>query len=533
MSTEATSKTGGEAERPPAGKPIVAVVGATGYLGGRLVRELLARGHPVRAIARSIEKLRCRTDFASADLEPAAADAADPAQLRKALEGCEAAYYLVRSALRNPAAAAARDARAAANMVRTTELARVKRIIYLSNAWSETGAKQSPHLRSRSRARIGSILAKGPVPLTWLRTAPILGSGGALFEIVRHLAERLPVIVAPRWMRSAVRPIAVQDVVGYLADCLENPATVGLNIEILGPDRVTLSEILAGYAAEAGLPKRLIVPMPFHFIELSAYGINHLTPLPAHLARLSLEDMLASAAAKPGRGSDILAVQPTHLRTTLRIALRKVRQQRVETCWSDAGEMNAPEWLACDGSAASARGIFECNYRGVLDCPPEAVWQVIRSVGGGTGWFFGDILWRMRGFVDRLLGGVGTSRGRRHSEELRAGDALDFWRVLLVEENRRLILLAEMLVPGEAVLSFTLEPLPGGGCELAQIARFRPKGLFGLAYWYAMAPFHDFLFQGMFTGIAGKAACAVRRGPEKFTGGGNICRLPAHWGQNA
>lgn len=517
------------AEQPPAAKPVVAVVGATGYLGGRLVRELVARGHRVRAIARSREKLRCRSGFASAGLELVAADAADPAQLRNALQGCEAVFHLVRSALRDPAAGAAKDASAATNVVRAAKLAGVKRLIYLSGIWNETAATQSLWLRSQ--VQVGRILAGGAVPLTWLRTAPILGSGGALFEIVHNLAERLPIIAAPRWLRCPLRPVAVQDVVGYLADCLENPATIGLNIELLGPDRATLSEIIAMHAEEAGLPKRLLVPLPFDFVKLGAYGLSHLTPVPAHLATSCLEGLLAAAAAEPGRGSDVLTVQPTQLRTTLRIAVRKVRQQLVETCWSDAGEMIAPEWLACDGAAAAARGIFECNYRAVLDCPPEAVWRVIRVVGGRTGWFFGDILWRLRGFIDRLFGGVGTSRGRRQSKELAAGDAIDFWRVLLVEENRRLMLLAEMLVPGEAVLSFSLEPLPGGGCELVQIARFRPQGLFGLAYWYAMAPFHDFLFSGMLRSIATRSACNIRQGPEKFTGGGDICRLPADWGQ--
>lgn len=529
MCAEPTNKRAEEAGGLSATKPIVAVLGATGYLGGRLVGELLARGHHVRAVARSREKLRCRAGFASADLELAAADATDLAQLRKALQGCEAVFHLVRSALRDPSAGAAKDASAASNMVRTAELEGVKRLIYLSGICNETAARQSPRLRSQ--LQVGRILAGGAVPLTWLRTAPILGSGGALFEIVSNLAERLPVIAAPRWMRRPVRPVAVQDVVGYLADCLENPATVGLNIELLGPDRATLSEIIALHAEQAGLPKRLLVPLPFDFMKLGAYGLSHLTPVPAHLAKSCLEELLAAAAAKPGRGSDVLAVQPTQLRATLRIALRKVRQQLVETCWSDAGEMIAPDWLACDGTDAAARGIFECNYRVALDCPPEAVWRVIRAVGGHTGWFFGDILWRLRGFIDRLLGGVGASRGRRQSKELGAGDALDFWRVLLVEENRRLILLAEMLVPGEAVLSFSLDPLPGGGCELVQIARFRPQGLFGLAYWYAMAPFHDFLFNGMLTSIARRSACNIRQGPEKFIGGGDICRLPADWGQ--
>jgi len=507
---------------------IIAVIGATGYVGGRLVPELLKNGHHVRAVARSFEKLRCRPFAASERLEIAEADVLDEKHLVEALKNCHAAYYLVNHLEAGGSSSAETERKAATNMVRVTERLGLSRIIYLSSLANDGETKRSRYLASRYET--GSILASGQVPLTWLRAAPIVGSGSLYFEILRFLVERLPVMITPRWVHVISQPVDISDVILLLVGCLENDDTAGQTLNIVGPDRVCCREAFDIYAEEAGLRKRLIIPIPVTAPRLSAYWINHVTPVPGYLALPLVEGLLEDLTVEDDRIKALVPIEPTPVREGIQKALRKIKQELVETCWSDAGKVRAPEWLACTESRFGSANIYECNYRAVLDCPADRIWRLLKTSGGRSGWHFGNSLWQLRGFIDRLLGGVGLSRGRRNQEELRTGDALDFWRVLLAKENMRLILLAEMKLPGEAALIFNLNPVEGG-CELVQIARFLSKGLSGLLYWHAMAPFHDFLFKGMLKNIACNAGCGIRTGPEKFEGVGEICRLPDNWGQ--
>ncbi len=412
-------------------------------------------------------------------------------------------------------------------MVHAAHNAGLSRIICLGPQPTPDDCKDAP---SRDFAvDPGEILKSGPVPVTWLRTPMILGSGSASFEIIRHLAERMPVMLAPRWLRSKTRPVAIRDVLHCLAACLESLDTAGITLDVVGPDELTCQDLLDIYAEEAGLPGRLTIPVDLSVPGIGAYWINLVTPVPVSHALPFVESLCGNSTAEATRFRNLLPVEPTSAREAIRKALQRVEQHQVETCWSDAGELTPPEWLRCGDAEWAGGKIFECNYKVVLDCPREEVWNVLRTMGGATGWFFSDALWRARGFIDRLVGGVGASRGRRSRHEIRTGDALDFWRVLVAEENERLTLLAEMKLPGEAILHFSLHPL-GRRCELRQSARFLPKGLLGLVYWNAMAPFHHFLFKGMLRRIAEKTRCTLRREPEQFAGAAEVCRLPDDWG---
>lgn len=505
----------------------IAVIGATGYLGGRLVSELLRAGFPVRAIARSVEKLRCRPYAASPHLEITRADACREDELTRALSGCSCCCFLMNRT--GDSGDPGSDMNAAArNIVHSAPAAGLARIIYLGR--SGKAIPTGVGVAGSTPVDPGQILISGPVPVTWLRATMIIGAGSASFEILRYLTERLPIMVAPRWIQKPLRPIAVSDVIRYLVACIQSVEAAGLISDIGGPDILSFRELIDIYANAARLPRRRILTLPLKARGFSAYWINLLTPVPFDLARVMVESIEEASSTVDEPIRKVIPIGLTPIRDAVAIAMQKAQQQDVESCWSDAGRLRPPEWLTCGDAEFAGGEVLDCSYRILLDCPPERVWQTLRILGGQNGWFFGDLLWKLRGFFDRLLGGVGLSRGRRSLDELRTGDAVDFWRVLLAEEPRRLIMLAEMRVPGEAVLQFSLNPRDSG-CELIQIARFLPRGLPGLLYWYSMAPFHDYLFKGMLSTIARESGCSVVREPEPFSGGDQICRLPEQWGR--
>ncbi|MBM4285208.1 MAG: SDR family oxidoreductase [Deltaproteobacteria bacterium] len=492
----------------------VLLTGSTGYVGGRLAPKLLEAGYRVRALGRSLAKLKGRSWAGHPNVELAAGDVLDLDSLRRAAQGCWAGFYLVHSMLADPQSYSQIDRQGAQNMVAAAAGAGLDRIIYLGGLGRADDPNLSEHLRSRTE--VAHILQSGPAPATFLRAAMVLGSGSASFEIMRYLVDRLPVMITPRWVYTPVQPIAVSNVLGYLQGCLEHDEVKGQTFDIGGPDVVSYRQLFDIYAEEAGLRKRLIIPVPVLTPKLSSYWIHLVTPVPAGIAQPLANGLRNPVVCQDQRIREIIPQQLLTCRETIRLALDRIEQQRVDTCWMDAGRAAPPEWLYCGDADYSGGAVLECGFRVFVDGPPEEVWPAIAGIGGATGWYFGDRLWKLRGWVDRLLGGVGYRAGRRHPTELQVGDALDFWRVLEVAPPRRLLLLAEMKLPGEAVLEFSLDPVAHGGTELRQIARFLPRGLAGLTYWYALAPFHRWIYAGMLKAMARATGKAVVSGPEPY-----------------
>ena len=492
----------------------VLVTGATGYIGGRLIPRLLAAGYRVRAMGRSLEKMACRPWASHPGMELVRGDVLDARSVDQACAGCEAAFYLVHSMIAKHRDYAAADRRAAENMRRAAEKAGLKQIVYLGGLGDQDHGRISPHLRSRHE--VGAILQSGAVPATVLRAAMIIGSGSASFEILRYLAERLPAMITPRWVHTPTQPIAVENVLAYLTGCLGNPRTLGKSFDIGGPEVLNYVDLIHLYAREAGLPQRRILPVPVLTPGLSALWIHLVTPVPAAIARPLTEGLGIPTTCRETRIREIVDVELLTCRQAIRAALDGILEKQVETCWSDAGALHPPAWAACGDAAYAGGTILNCAYRMIIDENPEAVWRMIAGMGGDAGYYFGNFLWRLRGLLDRLAGGVGLRRGRRHPHHLRPGDALDFWRVSTLEPQRRLTLLAEMKMPGEALLDLQMEPKGAGRTELRMISRFLPRGLAGLAYWYALYPFHVWIFKGMLTTMARRLGMSRTPRPERF-----------------
>lgn len=492
----------------------VLVTGAGGYVGGRLVPLLLSRGVSVRAAGRDAAKLACRPWGRHPGIQLVQADLADRESLVAALRGCRAVYYLVHSM--NPLAGdfAAADRRLAENMAQACDVAGVARIIYLSGLGDLQDPALSHHLRSR--AEVGAVLASSAAAVTILRAAMILGSGSASFEILRYLTERLPVMLTPSWVRTRCQPIAISNVLEYLAGCLEHPETAGQTYDIGGPDIVSYAELFQLYAKAAGLRRRVLVPLPSLSPWLSSHWLALVTPVPASLAKPLVLGLRNEVVCRDQRIRDIVPQRLLSCAEAIGLALDKVRQHAVETCWHDAGALPVPEWIACGDAAYAGGDVLEDGFRALLDGAPEDVWPALERIGGDTGWYFGNLLWRLRGMVDKLVGGPGLRRGRRHPTQLRLGDAVDWWRVVRLEPPQVLILEAEMRLPGQALLQMRLQPQGPDRCELSMVLRFLPRGLAGLAYWWAVYPLHQLVFTGMFRQLAKATGRRLLRGPEHY-----------------
>lgn len=487
------------------------VTGATGYIGGRLAPRLVQRGYRVRCLARSAAKLRARPWAATADdrVEIVEGDAGDEGVLEAAMRGCTAAYYLVHSMDAAGPEYRQRDRALAETFGRAAARAGVRRIIYLGGL-GETGAGLSEHLSSRReveaalRGGVNGRREGDAAAVTVLRAAMIIGSGSASFEILRYLVERLPIMITPRWVSTESQPIAVRDVLHYLIAALETPATTGLTLDIGGPEVRSYSEIMREMARALHLRRRLVIPVPVLTPWLSSLWIHLVTPLHASIARPLAEGLKNRVVCRDNEAERLMPRAPGHERLTIRqamdAALVKVHEGQVETVWSDAGVMPGdPSWAG--GTE------FVDRREAITAAPTAAVWSAICSLGGEHGYYALDWLWSLRGIMDRLMGGPGLRRGRRSAHELHLGDALDFWRVTGIEPPRRLVLTAEMKLPGIATLSFEVEPAPaaGFGARLVMTARFRPRGLLGIAYWYSVLPLHGIVFRGMMKGLVAAA----------------------------
>lgn len=493
----------------------ILVTGATGYIGGRLIRKLIDSGYRVRAMGRSMEKLKGRAWANHPQVELVTGDMLDIESLTRAITGCRIAFYLVHSMIAQREKFVEADRQAARNMIHVSEQSGLDRIIYLGGLAESRKNPLSKHLSSR--IEVGKILESGSIDTTTLRAPVILGSGSASFEILRYLVERLPVMITPRWVRSMNQPIAIRNVLKYLVGCLENDATRGRTYDIGGPEIISYLDLLKIYAREAGLSKRFIIPVPFLTPTLSAYWIHLISPVPSSIALPLTQGLTSNAVCTENR---IRKIIPQKLLTggeAIRLALDRIRQEQVDTCWMDAGELIEPEWSQCGDAEWTGGTIMNCGYRVQLQATPEETWKPIAQIGGKTGWYYGNRLWRLRGMMDRLVGGVGLRRGRRHPGEIHTGDALDFWRVLEVRPAERLLLVAEMKTPGEALLEFDIRSTGHNRTELKMRSRFLPKGLSGILYWYLLYPFHEWIFFGMLKTIAKSIGKPIRSAPRRFT----------------
>ena len=476
----------------------VLVTGVTGYIGGRLVPELLSAGHQVRVMARRPRRLDGR-DWRDR-VEVVEGDASDPDQVARAVEGVDVAYYLIH-ALNTGRRFEARDRHTARTFGTACREAGVGRIVYLGGLHPD-GEELSAHLGSRRE--VGEILLASGVPTTVLRAAVILGSGSASFEMLRYLTERLPVMVTPRWLDTRIQPIAVRDVLHYLVGSAAMPAEVSRGFDIGGPDVLTYREMMQRYAAVAGLAPRRIVTLPLLTPSLSSHWVGLVTPVPSSIARPLVDSLVHEVVCKEHDIDRYVPEPPggpTGFDRAVELALKRVRDLDVSTSWASAATAGAPSDPLPGDPDWAGGSLYVDERERVVDADPARLWTVITGIGGLRGWYSWRLGWWTRGVMDRIVGGPGLRRGRRHPDTLAVGDPLDWWRVEEVEDGRLLRLRAEMRLPGSAWLELVVDT-EGGRTVFRQRALFHPHGLPGVLYWWAIKPFHGVVFGGMQRNIA-------------------------------
>ncbi len=451
-------------------KPLILLTGATGYVGGELLKTLLAAGHRVRCLARRPEALGTAAGTVA---EVVRGDVVDAASLRAAMTGVDTAYYLVHS-MASSGSFEEEDRTAARVFGDAAREAGVRRVVYLGGL-GRNDQELSAHLRSRQE--VGEILRASGVSVIEFRASIVIGSGSLSFEMIRALVERLPMMIAPRWVSVPAQPIAIHDLLDYLLAALDLPSDASQVFEIGGADRVSYGGLMREYARQQGL-KRLILSVPVLTPRLSSLWLGLVTPLYVRVGRKLIDSIRHSTVVEDQSALDMFSIRPCGFREAIARAL-------------STGEQG---WLF------DSRSIR-------VQVTPEKAFEHIRRIGGATGWYYANWLWRLRGAMDRVVGGVGLRRGRRDPENLRAGDQVDCWRVETLEPNRRLRLAAEMKLPGRAWLEFSVS-VDSGGCTIRQTASFDPRGLLGRAYWYAVYPLHQFVFEGMLRKIAAAAVTA-------------------------
>ncbi|MFV0286149.1 MAG: SDR family oxidoreductase [Demequina sp.] len=481
--------------------PLVLVLGATGYIGGRLVPRLITAGYRVRVLTRS--RRRVEGQPWARDVEIVEGDATDDDSIARAMVGVDVVHYLIHSM------SAARDygridRGIALSVARHAATENVGRLIYLSGLHPD-GVELSAHLASRKE--VGDILLASSTPTLVLQAGVVIGAGSASFEMVRHLTEVLPFMPAPRWVMNRIQPIAVRDVLHYLLAATRLDDATNRAFDIGGPDVMRYADMMNRYAAIAGLPRRRILPLPVLTPGLASHWVGLVTPVPRRIARPLVESLLHSCVVKNRDIDQVIAPPPeglTGYEEAVRWALGRLELDAVETSWQDASVRGAPSDPLPSDPDWAGRPVFTDERHRDTNASTRAVWAVVEQIGGATGWYSASALWAARGLMDRLAGGVGLRRGRRTLRHLRVGDAIDLWRVERVEPGTLLLLRAEMRVPGRAWLELAVEPSEEG-CTYRQRAVFFPRGLTGRLYWLAMLPFHGLVFAGMVNRIVALA----------------------------
>ncbi|MDQ8155620.1 MAG: SDR family oxidoreductase [Gemmatimonadota bacterium] len=475
----------------------VLVTGATGYIGGRLVPRLLERGHRVRVTARNPSRLAGRP---WPGVEIVAADLEEPSDFWNILEGIDVAYYLVHS-MSAGRHYRERDRLMARSFAEAAARARVQRIVYLGGL-GEPDAVHSPHLLSRQE--VGRELAATGVPVIEFRAAVIVGSGSASFEMIRHLVERLPVIVAPTTVNTRCQPIGVRSVLDYLVEALDHPTAQGV-YEIGGTDVLSYRAMMQRYAQIRGL-RRLIISFPVPLPELAGRWIDLVTPIPFSIAEPLVESLQTQVVVKNDAARGVFSAEPTGYDAAVRLALTRMAEESVMTTWASSLASLTIE-QGDEDFLGEHEGMLLDRKRRRVKASPERLFEAICRLGGEEGWLAGNWLWKLRGLMDRAAGGVGMRRGRRHARDLRVGEPLDWWRVEALDEPRLLRLRAEMKLPGRAWLQFEVQP-DARGCRVEQTAFFEPWGISGYLYWWAVLPFHRFIFPGMINALKARAEAA-------------------------
>jgi len=481
--------------------PLYLVTGASGYVGGRLVRDLLNSEKRVRVFVRNAQKILGQRW--AEHVEIIEGNASNPQDLDRALAGVHTAYYLLHS-INVATDFDAIEAEMARGFAQAAEKAEIKQIVYLGGIANDEN--RSRHLTSRMNT--GTLLASTSVPVLELRAGIIIGSGSASFEMLRHLTHRLPIMTTPKWVSNRTQPIAIRDVLYYLHNAAELKQPINQIFDIGGPEVVTYATMMQKFAEISGLRKRMIIQIPVLTPKLSSLWIGFVTPVPTSLARPLVESLISEVVVDPRKSISALIPDPEEgllsVSRAIELALTRVAENHVDTRWSDAAFPMAP-WQKAQSDPDWAGELTLKDHREITtDVPLEKIWKQIEGIGGEHGWFGSGWLWYLRGLIDRMVGGVGLRRGRRDPVHLRVGDSVDFWRVEGLENGKHLRLYAEMILPGKAWLEFNLSE-KDGKTLVTQDALFEPRGLGGQLYWYVVSPFHFFIFPTMLRNIV-KAA---------------------------
>ncbi|MBD3287883.1 DUF2867 domain-containing protein [candidate division KSB1 bacterium] len=471
-------------------KPSILLTGATGYIGGRLLRVLQKHGYSVRCMSRRIDALKHKLDQNTTTVY---GDPLKKETLTDVFDGIDVAFYFIHS-LGSKQSFVRLDRIAAENFSNAAKAANVKRIIYLGGL-ANPEEELSDHLRSR--LEVADYLRQSGIQVIEFRASIIIGSGSLSYEMIRALVERLPVMTTPKWVSMNAQPIAISDVLDYLVQSIEIDSSENMIFEIGGSEIVSYRDLMNEYARQRGL-RRLMIPVPVLTPRLSSYWLGLVTPLYARIGKKLIDSIRHSTIIQDTSAREYFNIKPKNVRQSIADALCYEDQEFAETRWSDA--------LSSAGIPRKWTGVRVGNRlvdsrTAEVNVPPEKAFQPIEKIGGDTGWYYANWLWQLRGFLDLLVGGVGMRRGRRDPNTLHVGDAVDFWRVEAIEKNRRLRLQAEMKLPARAWLEFEIEPDGSNGSVIRQTAHYDPVGLFGLVYWYSIYPIHGAIFSGLLKGI--------------------------------